>query len=278
MNFIKNTIQQLAIVCCLMVIMLSTSCSTSKNTAYFRNIPDTLKAGSDVSIPMANYVDPKIQSGDLIYVMIQTLDPRSNNNITSNTQGAVFTNQATSTATPGTSSMPGYLVDKNGEIELALVGDVKISGMSTSEAREAIRKKASIYYKDQVVNVRFANFTVSVLGEVRQPAQYTIPGERTTILDAIAMAGDLTIYGKRENILLLREENGVKTPIRLNLNSSDLLKSPYFFLKQNDVIYVEPNKAKVASNDYIKDRNTGYAISIATSLVSIAIILLTRVK
>lgn len=258
-------------------LVIISSCSTYKNTTYFMDIPDTLKASNGIAIPLAKYADPKIQAGDLLYVLIQTIDPRANN-ITGNTTGATFTTQATSTAAPGTSTMPGYLVDKNGNIELALVGDIKISGLSTSEARDAIRKKAAIYYKDPVVNVRFANFTVSVLGEVRQPAQYTIPGERTTVLDAIAMAGDLTIYGKRENILLLREENGIKTPIRLNLNSSDILKSPYFFLKQNDVIYVEPNKAKVASNDYIKDRNTGYAISIATSLISIAIILLTRVK
>ena len=254
--------------------MLAAGCAGTKNTTYFKDIPDSLR-NKDITIALSDFAAPKIQSNDLLYISIQTLDPKANS-ITGNTSGASFSTQVSSSISPSTTNAPGYLVDGNGNIELPLVGTVHLLGLTTTEAKEVIRKKAAIYYKDPVVNVRFANFNITVLGEVNRPAQYTIPSERVSILDAIGMAGDLTIYGRRENVLLIREENGVKKPVRFNLNSSDIMSSPYFYLKQNDVIYVEPNKSRVASSDAVRDRNTGYIISIATSLISISIILLTR--
>jgi len=270
----KSGIACSILVLSLLPLLLGTGCATYKNTTYFRDIPDSLK--KEAIIDLAAYDQPRIQPGDLLYISIQTLDPQSSNPITGSTSNAAYVTQATSTLTPGSSTAPTYLIDRNGKIELPLVGIAKLSGLTTSEARDTIRNRASLYYKNPVVNVRFANFNITVLGEVNRPAQYTVPSERVTILDAIGMAGDLTIYGKRENVLLVREENGQKKAVRFNLNATELMSSPYFYLKQNDVVYVEPTKARAAANDAVRDRNLTYLITISTSIISIAIIALTR--
>jgi polysaccharide export outer membrane protein len=121
--------------------------------------------------------------------------------------------------------------------------------------------------------VRLQNFKITVLGEVNRPANYIVPNERVSVLDAIGMAGDLTIFGKRENVLLIREQAGKKNLVRLNLNSSNIFRSPYYYMQQNDIIYIEPNKSKAASTDMAQIRN----ISLITSLASVAILLITRV-
>ncbi len=170
--------------------------------------------------------------------------------------------------------MQGFLVDRDGNIELPLVKKIKVAGFTTSQAKEAIRQKAAIYYKEPVVNVRFANFYISILGEVNRPAQYTIPNEKATVLDAIALAGDMTVYGRRENVLLIRELDGKKYATRFNLNSSQVFENPYFYLRQGDVIYVEPNKARASVNDVRTVRNIG----IITSIASVLIIAISRVQ
>lgn len=252
--------------------ILFSSCTNYKNISYFKDIPDSLYRQPQ-SLPLADYKEPAIQPNDILQVSVQTLDPQATavtgtqNTATYNVQGA------SSLATTG-ATVQGFLVDKAGAIELPLVGKIQVAGLTTSAAREAIRQKAAIYYKDPVVNVRFVNFNISVFGEVNRPAQYTIPNEKASILDAIAMAGDLTIYGKRENVMLIREEAGQKKVIRFNLNNSDVFQNPYFYLRQGDVIYVQPNKAKAAANDVATIRN----ISIITSIVSLLVVVISRVQ
>src|SRR5690606_28835138 len=168
----------------------------------------------------------------------------------------------------------GVLVDKYGYIELPLAGRIKVGGMTTSQIRDEIKKRALPYYKDPVVNVRLANFKINVLGEVNKPGTYIMPNENVTLLDALGIAGDLTIYAKRENILLIRKHVDKKDFIRFNLNSSDVFNSPYFYLCQGDVIYVEPNKAKIATTDGAKIRN----YSLLATGASVLIILLTRIN
>src|SRR5690606_20590184 len=121
-------------------------------------------------------------------------------------------------------------------------------------AREVIRNKAASYLVDPNVQVRFVNFKVTVIGEVGKPATYAFQNEKVSILDAIGMAGDLTIYGKRENVLLIRETSNGKEMIRFNLNKSDIFNSPYYYLKQNDIVYVEPSKSKIANTDASRTR------------------------
>jgi polysaccharide export outer membrane protein len=213
-------------------------------------------------VKQAAFVEPRIKPNDILSVTIQTIDP----------QAAAIFNNAGGSGSGGNSPIgSGYLVDNNGEIELPLVGRMKVSGMTTIEAKEAVREASKRYYKDPAVNVRFLNFNITMLGDVSRPGTYTVPNERVTILDALGMAGDLAITGKRENVLLMREEQGERKMVRLNLNSTDIMESPYYYLRTGDVVYVEPNKARTrqATLDNTKDRYIAYVISGISVILSI---------
>lgn len=248
------------------------SCATTKNVTYFRDVPDTLK---HKIIEQAAYATPVIQPDDILQVTVQTLDPGATALLNqTNTPSWPVAGTATNPATPSIGGANGYLVDKDGQVILPLIGKVTVKGKTTNEVRDDIRNKAAEFYKDPVVNVRFANFKVTVLGEVARPATYVMPNEKVTLLDAIGMAGDLTIYGKRENILLIREEDGKKEFVRFNLNDSKLFSSPYFYLHQGDVVYIEPNKSRVASSDAAQLRR----FTVLASVLSLLIVIATRVK
>src|ERR1700761_9097725 len=250
--------------------LIFVSCGSTKKIKYFQDIPDS---GQLKQITKAEYSSPKIKVDDIITVIVQTIDPQTSGIIT---LGNVPLSSSGASATGGSSlpsigaalqqSTPGYLVDKDGFIELLILGKIKVSGLTTSEATEAIRKTALLYYKNPTVIVRYGNFRISVTGEVARPGVYVMPNEKVSILDAIATAGDLTIFGKRENVLLIREnEDGSKTPYRVNLKKSDILSSPYYYLKQNDIIYVEPRKAKSDATDASQQKY----ITLACAVLSI---------
>jgi polysaccharide biosynthesis/export protein len=254
-------------------ILLLSSCAAPKNVTYFQDVPDTLR---QKMVEMSAYYTPVIQPDDILQVSIQTLDPAAT---------ALLSQQNTSTwpsigANTGAAGNPtavnvsGYLVDKEGYVILPLIGKVMASGKTTDAIRDEIRAKAAEYYKDPVVTVRFANFKITVLGEVARPSTYVMPSEKVTLLDAIGIAGDLTIYGKRENVMLIRDNNGKKEFVRFNLNNSNIFTSPYFYLHQGDVVYVEPNKAKVATTDMAQVRR----LSILATALSLMIVIATRVK
>jgi polysaccharide export outer membrane protein len=150
-----------------------------------------------------------------------------------------------------------------------------LQGYTTVEARDVIRTEMTKYVKEPMVNVKFANFKVTVLGEVMRPASYIMPTEKVTVFDALGQAGDLTIYGRRENVLVIRDSaNNQKSMVHLNLNSKEIMSSPYFYLQPNDVVYVEPNKSKAASTDASKNR----IFAIAAAVLSVLIIAATRIK
>jgi len=269
---IKNRFCFLAIAT---MALLWSSCSNSyKKITYFKDVPDTTgKVGTAYEAPVSTFTEITIQPDDILQVSIQTLDPQSNNLMGATNSLNYATQPASSLmATAESQNTSGFLVDKNGYIDMPLTGKLKVGGLSTEQVRDSIRNRAQVFYKDPVVNVRFANFKVTVLGEVARPATYTVPNERIDLIEALGMAGDLTIYGKRENVLLIREENGKKVFVRFNLNSSDIYKSPYLHLKQRDVIYVEPTKAKAATTDAAKIRT----YSLLTAVASILIIFVSR--
>ena len=255
------------------------SCASIKNYKYFKDISDTTKL---TKIYNDTYREPVIQSDDILYIAIQTIDPiagnsiNSLNSINSQTSGAASNTLLSSTAITGNqSAIYGYLVDKQGSVKVPVIGDIHLSGLTTTQARVLITEKAARFYKDPSVIVRYANFKITVLGEVQRPGIYSVPNEKVTVLDALGYAGDLTIYAKRDNILLLRRhEDGSMYAMRLDLTNSALLKSPYFYLKQNDELYVEPSKGKINSSDAAQVRN----ISIITGAISILIIILTRTR
>ena len=141
-----------------------------------------------------------------------------------------------------------------------------MAGLTTYAAKQAVKEQAEKYFKVQDVQLRFANFTITVLGEVAHPSSFVIPNERVSVLDALGLAGDLTIYGRRDNVLVIRDEDGKKEVSRLNLNSSDIFQSPFFYLTQNDVVYVEPNKSKAIQADAEQTRIITIAASIITGI------------
>lgn len=252
-------------------VILASSCTTNKKITYFQDTPDSLYL-SPRNLTGAPYRDPQIQANDILQISILTLDPQVNN-ILASANSASFAVQPGSTSTvTNTPTVSGFLVDNNGAVELPVVGKIRVSGMSTAAARDSIHHKVSLYYRDPVVNVRFANFNITVLGEVSRPATYIVPSEKVSILDAIGMAGDLTIFGKRENVLLIRDSSGTKQMIRFDLNSSSTLLSPYFYLRQGDVVYVEPSKSKVASTDANKAKN----FTLLASGLSLLVVIFTR--
>lgn len=250
------------------ITLLVTSCSAPRNITYFKDVPDTIR---QKEIQLATYATPLIQADDILQITIQTLDPTATAML--NQSGASLPVAGNTAATPG-AAVNGYLVDKDGYVVLPLIGKIMVVGKTTDSVREEIKTVAANYYKDPVVNVRFANFKITVLGEVNKPSTYVMPNEKVTLLDALGAAGDLTIYGKRENILLIRDNNGKKEFVRLNLNESNVFSSPYFFLHQGDVVYVEPNKSKVSSTDLSQVKR----ISIMASVLSLLIVVVSRIN
>lgn len=227
----------------LLVALLFSNCSVKK-IVYFNDLPvDTLQIVKEAS----KFQEPTIQPDDILNITIHTLDPSTA--LISNQTMAMQAIGASSAGNVGNQTISGFMVDKNGNIQMALLGNIKVGGLTTFQARSLIEEKAKYFYKEPTVQVRFTNFKITILGEVARPATYTVPNERISILDALGLAGDLTIFGKRENVLLIRELNGKKELVRLNLNDSDLLASSYFYLKQNDVLYIEPGKGKAAANN-----------------------------
>lgn len=242
------------------------SCITPKKSTYFADL-DSLKINEMVT---TKFVEPVIRPDDILNVTILTVDPTS----------SVVVNQVPITSAVGSSSatnigqqqVMGYLVDKDGKIQIPMLGSIKVGGLTTFQARDLLKVESEKYYKNPNVQVRYSNFKITVLGEVVRPATYSLPNERISVLDAIGLAGDLTIYGKRENVLIIREEDGKKQFSRVNLNSVELFKSPFYYLKQNDVLYVEPNKAKVAT----LNSNSRQSAAIVISAISVLAIILTR--
>lgn len=263
-NFTEKLMKNILIIT--FVILFGIACSNQRKFTYFKDVADTV---SNYHIADTGYNSLILKSDDLLQINISSPNPEATSFFI--TQGTTAPN-ATGIATPATTPINTYLVDKEGGIDIPLIGRVVVKGITTAEAKNIIKSKAAIYLKDPIVSVRLQNFKVTVLGEVNRPANYIVPNERVSLLDALGMAGDLTIFGKRENILLIREQEGKKTLTRLDLNSSKIFQSPYYYLQQNDIVYVEPNQQRVASSDLTTVRN----VSIITSLAGLATIIVTQ--
>jgi len=259
------------------------SCNTTREVKYFQDIPDS---GQTKQISRAEYTPLVIEPGDILNISIQTIDQLTTSSINDRNSvsaspsiggGGGSMSNILSAATSGTqqSSISGYTVDKDGYVEISIIGKIKAAGFTTADLKDSIYKVAVKYYKDPLVTVKLANFKVNMIGEVLRPGQYIMPDEKESILDAIAMAGDLTIFGKRENVLLVRQnQDGTKTAYRINLKKTNSLTASTFYLRPNDVIYVEPRKAKSDANDASQAKY----FSFGAAVLSLLIILATRVK
>lgn len=219
------------ILCMCSLILLSTSCSPRRNLVYFSNLSN--KQTEDKLITTDR--EPKIQVNDLLSVTVNTLSTESN---------LLFAINSNNINKSGYFEKEGYRVDKNGNINLPVAGNVQLEGLTIEQAQERLVNTLNKYVRNPIVNIQYMNFRVTVIGEVNQPSTLNVANNQINLLEALGMAGDLTAYGKRENVLVIREIAGKRTMVRMNLNDKDILDSPYFYLKQNDVIYVEPDKAK----------------------------------
>ncbi|AMR33521.1 hypothetical protein A0256_19885 [Mucilaginibacter sp. PAMC 26640] len=220
------------------------SCFNTKRLKYFQDLPTSNNAAE---VDIASYSETFIQPDDILAININTIDPQATNSINSRNGGFV---NAGSPQSGMITPVSGYLVDKTGFVDVPVLGKIKVGGLTTVKAREVIAAKAVESFKNPVVDVRFLNFKITVIGEVNRPASYVVPNEQVSLLDAIGFAGDLTVYGQRENVLLIRKDaSGKNITVKMDLTKKATLNSPYFYLKQNDVIYVEPNKTKVLNND-----------------------------
>ena len=240
------------------ITMSLPSCTSLKHVPYFQDIPDSTK---QTLVTEGTYADPVIRPDDILSITIVTIDPTTSAAVN---QASVVPVAASNISAP--QLVPGLQVDKNGNISFPIIGDVHVAGLTSYQAKELIKTMADKYFKDTDVQLRFANFQITVLGEVVHPSTFTVPNEKVSVLDAIGMAGDLTIYGRRENVLVIRENNGKKELCRLDLNNSEIFKSPYFYLRQNDVVYVEPNKSKAIQADAEQTRVITIAASVLTGL------------
>jgi len=273
--FIKRLLL-FAQVFCLSLLLFS--CNTTKKIKYFQDIPDS---GKVKNFPKAAYSPIIIRNGDMLNISIQTDDPSSGASTIGSGIQMPGTAGSTTSTLPGAigsqlqAPVTGFPVDNNGNIIMPIIGTVAAAGSTTAQLTDAITTQALRYFKHPVVVVKLMSFKVDVTGEVAKPGYYTMPEEKESIMDVLAMAGDLTIFGKRENVLLIRENpDGTKTSYRVNLKKTDILSSPLYYMRPNDIIYVEPRSAKSDATDASQARY----ISIASAVLGLLIIIATRTK
>jgi polysaccharide export outer membrane protein len=261
----KNTLSQFTTQKWFMLffIIIAGSCADNRNLVYFSDLKNE---GAD-SYTNINKVlvqsEPKIQPNDLLNIRVTTLSVESN---------ALFNNNITTNININNNTEPvrvGYRVDKDGNISFPVIGQVKLGGLTIDQSQDIIAKKLEVYTKGPVVNIDFLNFKVTVIGEVNKPGTFTVEDENISLLGALGLAGDMTPYAKRDNILIVREVNGIRTTERINLNKSDLFDSKYYYLKQNDVVYVEPDKSRLAQTS----QNNRFIPILASSVAIVAVLL-----
>ncbi len=240
-----------------------TGCTSARKLAYFQS---TGAASDTLTIPEP-FV-PTLKKGDVLSVQVSSLNLEASGyfNPVATADNSLATNTINALPRSG-----GYLIADDGTIKLPLVGPVPVADLTNAQASELITKKLKTFLKEPTVSVRNLNFRISVLGEVAHPALFTIPNERITLPEALGLAGDLTIYGRRDNVLIIREEGGKRIFTRIDLTRRDAFRSASYSLHPNDVVYVEPGKARVTSVDRV------YQLApIVTGILSLVAIIATR--
>jgi len=232
-----------------------------KSVPYFQDLTDS----GIVEENIKNYSTLKIQKEDVLAITVSSLNSDASAIFN---MGNIAGQDASGSGIPR--SVSGFLVDQNGQIQLPIVGPVGVLGLSTTEAREVVQSKLTTFLKEPVVSLRISNLKVSVLGDVARPGVYPVQSERVSITEALGMAGDLNITALRNNVLLVREFNGKRQYIRVDLRRKELFQQPYYYLRNNDVLYVQPSNAKYASVDS-SYRNVSVALSVL-SLIALLII------
>lgn len=243
----------------LVLVTIIFSCASRKDVVYLQDAADFETLVND------NLFVSKFKIDDLVSIHISSLNPEASgpfNLFRGASEGGIRAEQV------------DYLVDSNGEIDFPVIGKLKIEGLSPDEVRSLLRTRLSDYLKDPIINIRLQNFTVTILGEVNRPGTYNVNGEQITIMEALGFAGDLTIRGVRDNVLVIRDFDGAKVYQRIDLTSKKMMNSPVYYLTQNDVVYVEPNKSGITASSL--DNRANIAISIASVLITSTVLIITR--
>ena len=245
------------------MILMMVGCGSSKEVAYWQNIDSISLAASK------GLYDAKIMPKDELTILVQTTDP-----LTSEPFNLRSTGQTSSK-----NQITGYLVDNDGMIHFPIVGKIHVAGLTKTECEDLIKSKIQPYLartENPLVSVRTSSYRITVIGEVNRPGVIPVATEKISLIEALAEAGDMTIYGKRDNVLLVREDkSGEKHKVRLNMNDANIINSPYYYLQQNDIIYVEPHKVKARNTFFGSNTSIFYSvIGITTSLVSLLITVL----
>jgi polysaccharide export outer membrane protein len=236
----------------LFVVIVFSSCGSYKDIPYYQDLNRTAATEEDIS----NYSPAIITSSDVLGINVSSRTPEAS---------AIFNYGAKDSQ----SSINGYVVDQNGDVQVPLVGALKVAGLTTAQVQEKLNQSLLTFYKDPVSNVRILNFKIAVYGDVLKPDVYAIKDEKVTIIQALTMAGDLNITAMRKNIVLVREEGGKRKFIPVDLTSKKIFSSPYYYLKNNDQIYVQPDHTKYAT----VDRGYRTATLVLSGLSIIAIVL-----
>ena len=241
-----------------LALMTLTGCASKKKYNYYQNIEQIVNSVNNQTF------QTYIQSDDLLMINVMGIDPKITDPFNQTSNGFISTYQVGNTAIP----INSYLVDASGNISFPMVGQIKMAGLSRDEALLKLKKELQKYIKEPEVNLRILNYKISVQGEVNRPGVFPISSERITLPEAISLAGDLTGYGKRENILIIRDNgNGKKEMTRVDITQADFFNSPYYYLSQNDVIYVEPNRTKI--NASAVGPNTSIILSAISLLLTV---------
>jgi len=239
------------------LVLILSSCASKKNVLYIQDV-ESYQVGKDTS---QNNI--RFKKNDEITITVSSADRKS----------AIPFNlpliaQANGNGFNGQQVLQSYLVEEDGNIQFPILGEIKVLGLSRIELRNMLETKISKYVKNPIVNIRISNFRISVIGEVRRPGVYPVQGERISIVEALSQAGDMSVYGKRKEIIIIREDqDGVKQHYKLDITKSSIFDSESYYLKQNDIVMVSPNKAQIQSSAF--NRNTPLYVSIASLLLSV---------
>lgn len=256
---------------CFSLILLTaslflTSCGTTRNAIYFDNISDTTIVRQ---LPVD--LEPKIQNNDILSITVSSLNEVASQMFNIPNVSAVQGGNTTGGVSPTT----GYLVDAEGLIKFPMLGEIKATGLTKKQLSEKISKELEDrkLLIEPIVNIRFLNFRVTVLGEVQRPTVVTVANEKISILEALGLAGDMTIFAQKDKVLLIREnEDGTIITKRLNLNSNEIFTSEYYYLKSNDIVYAEPSKSKLYATSTARQN-----LPLVLSALSIVAVIVTRV-
>ncbi len=245
-----------------LVLISIFSCKVPENVVYFQN------SSNLESISSTNSFTPVFKVDDIVSIQVSAADmdaARPFNLMQGSTISTSLGENGAGTQASG-GVEPTYLIDEEGNIDFPVLGKLKIAGLTRIQVKEMIKEKLKIYINDPIVSVRLKNFKFTVIGEVSNPGAYTIPNERVTVIEALGMAGDMTIKGKRGNVMVIRENDGVNTYHRLDLTSKSIFDSPVYYLAQNDVLYIEPNDSRMRES-----RTRSNILGIILSIVGVAI-------